>query len=304
LYTTTDIVIIQNSTTPTVDNKEPVDTEPAGPGTGGQTDGYGTLDGVAKACGRSFTGFRIVNGTQTEVNEYPWMASLMDKRTMRHFCGGSLITNRYVLSAAHCLRILTSVRTADTILVRLGEYDTRIQTDTNHVVVAVEGVIEHPAYISTPLEQNDIALLRLADSVTFQNNIRPVCLPIQSRITNKFVGQSANVTGWGETSSEDSQLSPVLLEAEVPVLSNHACESTLLSVNPTLLGAITDNVLCAGGRGTESCNGDSGGPLMVLDEERWYQIGVASWTLKCDPLTPGIYTRSTAYIDWINQSIY
>jgi len=238
-------------------------------------------------CGQK-TINRIVGGQPTEVNEWPWQAALM-LGSNGPFCGGSLIADRYVLTAAHC----TEGQRASDLTVRLGEHQINSNSESQIVTRRVSKIIEHENYQGGS-EINDIALLKLSSPVQFRSEIWPVCLPPQTPL---YTGKVATVTGWGTTSSGGSA-SNVLREVDVEVKSNTQCQSSYGS------SSIRDTMLCAGSRGKDSCQGDSGGPLVFKDGGNNYdQIGVVSWGYGCaNPSYPGVYTRVSKYLTWIKDN--
>jgi secreted trypsin-like serine protease len=189
--------------------------------------------------------------------------------------------------------------------IRLGEYDITRQNehpDVNHEEIDASRITIHPAYSTEP-EVNDIALIRLARTVVFKTNIRPMCLPIGALSSNKFVDQQSTVIGWGMTNPNIQKISPVLMEVTMPVWEVQKCRATIATKYPKHAAGITDKTVCGGGGGTDSCMGDSGGPMMVRQGEQWYQIGIVSWGIHCGTYQyPGIYTRVTSYLDWIKQN--
>ncbi|XP_039277624.1 trypsin isoform X2 [Nilaparvata lugens] len=239
-------------------------------------------------CGIANTKTRIVGGQVTYVNQYPWMALLMYNN--RFYCGGSLISNKYVLTAAHCVSSFNKKK----ISVRLLEHDRDSDNETMHIDRKVARIVKHPGY-SDRTFNNDIAIIQLDEDVDLdgENGLRPVCLPPTRK---SFSGAKGVVTGWGVKNSGGST-SPTLNEVTVPILSNKSCRNT--SYGET---RITDNMLCAGypeGK-KDSCQGDSGGPLHVVNGTRYDVVGVVSWGEGCALADhPGVYTRVNRYITWL-----
>ncbi|XP_062538139.1 uncharacterized protein LOC134206439 [Armigeres subalbatus] len=242
-------------------------------------------------CGERNDASRIVGGQPTGINEFPWMARL--SYFNRFYCGGMLINDRYVLTAAHCVKGFMWFM----IKVTFGEHnrcDDAVRPETRFVLRAIAQKFSFLNF------DNDIALLRLNDRVPITDFIRPICLPTDPVKT--YVGMNGLVTGWG-TLKEDGKPSCILQEVEVPVLSNDVCSS---ETNYTA-SMITDNMMCAGylGKGKkDSCQGDSGGPLIAERPDKRYElIGVVSWGNGCArPYYPGVYTRVTQYLDWIKEN--
>ena len=206
-------------------------------------------------------------------------------------CGGTLISDTHVLTAAHC----TVNEYATRISVLLGEHNI---ADDKFNRVDVAEIINHPNYDSQTLD-NDFSILRLSNPVTFTNEVSPACLPAD--MSNTYAGVTATVTGWGDLSTGGP--SPdVLQEVDVTVTTNAEC-------NNAYGGEITKNMVCAGDPGEDSCNGDSGGPLVAPENSRQAvvvtpskkllklilknrQIGVVSWGSDCGlEGFPGVYAR-------------
>ncbi|XP_015172523.1 PREDICTED: transmembrane protease serine 9-like [Polistes dominula] len=237
------------------------------------------------SCGLRNDESRIVGGQTTRMNELPWMVRL--SYLNKFYCGGTLINDRYVLTAAHCVKGFMWFM----IKVTFGEHDRCIDKslETRYVVRVLTGDFSFLNF------DNDIALLQLNDRVPFGDTIRPICLPTIKE--NEYVGSNAIASGWG-TLQEEGKPSCLLKEVEVPVMSLEDCRNT--SYSPRM---ISDNMLCAGypdGK-KDSCQGDSGGPLITEREDKRYEIiGIISWGNGCArPGYPGVYTRVTKYLDWI-----
>ena len=252
------------------------------------------------ACGNVNRDTRIVGGTETEANEYPWQVGLV--LTGRDFiwCGGTIINSRYVLTAAHCTR-----HKINDIEVPLYEHQIQVLlrehlmgTDDNQIRADVEEIKDHPAY-QGPINNysHDISLLKLASPVTFpsDNKLAPACLPSAG---NTFVGADAVVTGWGRTSQNGSH-PEALREVTIPIISNDDCRAA------HGYNWIDHSMLCAGFVGTggkDSCQGDSGGPLVSLEGGKYSLAGVVSWGLVPCGKYPGVYARVTDALPWIEEN--
>ncbi|XP_045767980.1 trypsin-1-like [Maniola jurtina] len=257
-------------------------------------------------CGFTRTRRRIVGGYETKKKEIPWIAVLMYNG--RFYCGGSLINDLYVLTAAHC----TSGFRKEKMSVRFLEHDRSMHNETKTIDRKVSQIIRHLRY-NPGTYDNDIAMLKLServdlstalkrvrvDEVDEDNDIglRPVCLPKPGL---NYANETAIVAGWG-TTEEGGSVSNTLQEVEVPIMTNMECRQT------SYKNRITENMLCAGEKqgGHDACQGDSGGPLHVRDAntEKHHIVGVVSWGEGCArPDRPGVYSRVNRYLTWIKSN--
>ncbi|KAF2905285.1 hypothetical protein ILUMI_00879 [Ignelater luminosus] len=270
-----------------------------------------------KVCGKQNEN-RITDGELTTIRELPWMVLLEYQKSKRRgfSCGGFLINNRYILTAAHCF--LSIPNHWKLISVRLGEHDLSkardcedetpgfVDCSDDPLDIAIEEKIPHDLYDPNDVNQaHDIALLRLSRKVDFTSYIKPICLPLSQELRNKYyVGENLTVAGWGKT--ETRSQSNVKLKAQVPVISKDNCAPVYASRGVTLVSS----QVCAGGvNRKDACTGDSGGPLVVVDrtklEETFVAYGIVSFgSDKCGAENfPGVYTRVADYIDWIIDHI-
>lgn len=258
----------------------------------------------------------VVGGHQSGIYESPWMALLKYTKPNNGFgfhCGGVLIHERYVLTAAHCVAE-NDLRRMDMRLsaVRLGEWDLSQSIDCESGLcadpvldVAIESIHVHEMYKPTFWKkENDIALLRLAKHVKFTEWIKPICLPVDGAAEGKsYTGVKMQVAGWGYTSSDsNAATSNVKMRATLYGMSQKRCVEKYGSKRVHL----TANQMCAGGeKGIDSCSGDSGSPLMEYvenaDPPHWSVVGIVSFGMsKCGQENwPGVYTRVDKYIEWI-----
>lgn len=231
---------------------------------------------------------RIVGGHETNPHKYPWMASLADS-DLEPYCGATLINDRYVLTAAHCLPD-TSVAKMRIIL---GHHDLKKMRDAT--VVHASKFIYHFRYQETdPVQKFDIALVRLKERVNYTDTIHPVCLPGRDTPTKDF--RQLFVAGWGRI-GENQVVSDRLLEAVVPEVNMTECYRLLHT------SRVTPDHICAGNKTVDSCEGDSGGPLMTEVNGRVVQVGVVSWGVACGHrVYPGVFTRISSYAWWISEN--
>ncbi|XP_070704724.1 trypsin-like isoform X2 [Pempheris klunzingeri] len=190
-------------------------------------------------CGIAPLNNKIVGGEDAPAGAWPWQASL--HRSGSHFCGGSLINDQWVLTAAHCFESTST----DGLIVYLGRENQQL-FNLNEQSRTVSQVINHPDYDDTP-NNNDVSLLQLSSPVEFTNYIRPVCLAASGSVFE--AGTTTWVTGWGTIRSGVSLPFPqTLQEVSVPVVSNSKCSEAYT-------GIITSNMICAGldEGGKDSC---------------------------------------------------
>jgi secreted trypsin-like serine protease len=259
----------------------------------------------------------IVGGRPADQGKYPWQVRIysnMDDQI--GFCGGSIIADQWVLTAAHCVLDVQAV------VVGYGNVD-RTQTKK----IPSEKIIVHPAYLAG--EKADVALIKLAKPIPNAEAIGYT----DAAEERKFMpaGATVTVTGWGAIwdfpafnnavqvmagrsalnerkllSDEELQAPRLLHEVDVEVIDPAECKAVYEGLQVPAF-SIGDTEICATGPsgGKDSCFGDSGGPLVVAaDNKRGYsQVGIVSWGPQCgNPLFPGVYTRVSSFADWIKSN--
>lgn len=240
----------------------------------------------------AFASPKIVGGFDAGYGSWPWQA-LVTMRGMG-WCGGSLLSNRWIVTAAHCMDVSGTTIAASDVEVRVGT----LTRETGGQLVGVRQVIKHEGFDDITYD-NDIALLELSNEVLFSPFVQPIepILPVEEPSLAPE-RQLATVTGWG-TTKFGGYGSSSLRQVSVPVIHPGSCRSAAYSYGD----AITDNMLCAGyGFGEkDSCQGDSGGPLVVPNGRGGFVLaGIVSWGNNCaKPGYPGVYTRSANYRGWI-----
>uniref|UniRef100_A0A8D2J8Y1 Peptidase S1 domain-containing protein n=1 Tax=Varanus komodoensis TaxID=61221 RepID=A0A8D2J8Y1_VARKO len=250
-------------------------------------------------CGQPVNSPRIVGGQAAADGSWPWQVTIL--RRGYFICGGSLIANEWVLSAAHCF-----FRTCWQSLGWLVHSSISQWGRYNVTVSRVQKIILHPDYNGHVGSLGDIALLKLQTPVEFTGDILPICLP--GACVEFPPDTDCWVTGWGmiKEGGEELPLYPqVLQELKAPLISQKACNDIFnnASSKDMAMDPIKAGMICAGfpEGGKDSCQGDSGGPLVCKLGESWTQAGIASFGVGCArPHYPGVYTSVPYYAKWID----
>ncbi|CAI9565991.1 unnamed protein product [Staurois parvus] len=240
-----------------------------------------------------------MGGQNSQAGQWPWQVSL--RLNGQHFCGGSLISESWVVSAAHCIK---SGKDPTKLSAMLGTVNLTGPSSTR-VTIDIETVIPHPHYNSGEGTPGDIALIELSSPITYTKYILPVCVPPPSM--NFPAGMECYVTGWGNIRDGVPLLPPqTLQQVMVPIISNSDCDAMYHIGSNTIADEviIPSDQICAGysSESKDSCQGDSGGPLVCQVDGRWYQAGIVSWGDGCaQPNRPGVYTYVPYYYNWISS---
>lgn len=283
-------------------------------------------------CGKK--GFDAGHEGEADMAEWPWHAAILEKPQDLYVCGSTLLDESWILTAAHCVDdYLPFVSTIDQILkVRLGEYDVSTTAEPlRHEEFNITNIVIHPGFNNSTLV-HDIALLKLERPAKRKQNIDVVCMPkpgdfdhhekadeassasfarTRASSSRQHSHHSTNgssgehqcyVTGWGRR-SETSEHSLVLKEIHVPLWDHDNCNGALQAqFGPAY--HLPDTAVCAGAEGRDACDGDGGGPLVCEKNGQWYQVGIVSFGIGCGRRNvPGVYTRVSAYENWIEETI-
>ncbi|XP_063732702.1 ovochymase-2 [Eleginops maclovinus] len=263
---------------------------------------------------------RVVGGAQATYGSHPWLVSLQHRGS--HFCGGAILTERWIMTAAHCFtsrskEFLSGVR------VVVGEFDQRVD-DEEEQAYLIKSVSVHEKYHHALPMNYDIALMELDQHIVLGTHVQPICLPLPDDSLQP--GTSCIIGGWGRM-KEKGRLPAVLREVRLNLVDPAKCKYVLHTVRSSTLPqrpagpqpAMT--VLCAGPEGGErdACQGDSGGPLVCpagSGEGRWVAVGVTSWGKGCGRSwgknssrppsrrgSPGVFTDVRLLLPWIKSKL-
>ncbi|XP_047463790.1 coagulation factor IXb [Mugil cephalus] len=243
---------------------------------------------------------RIVGGDLAVPGEIPWQVALMvhspSLQRAQPFCGGSLLSDSWVITAAHCL--IEADTSKRGFFVRAGEHDvTKTEGPERDHEVAERHI--HPLYnhVTSPYN-HDIALLKLAKPVEMSLHRRPICLGPKDFVQNLLRDSTTSlVSGWGRLKFQGPE-STQLQKVEVPYVDRTACKRSSRE-------QVTRFMFCAGfyNEQKDSCQGDSGGPHATKYKDTWFLTGIVSWGEECAMDGKyGIYTRVSRYYPWISQT--
>ena len=251
---------------------------------------------ATSGCGRRSSKSRIIGGSAVIANSIPWQVGIYRKGEEKIGCGGTLLSDKHVLSAAHCF-VEPGLKASDIVVV-VAEHDQTNNSDgTRH---EISEYTNHPNFVnfgSGPVY--DFSMLHLIEPVELGDLAVPACLPDLRFSGDKLVGKNLTISGWGQIDPYSEEKPDLLQSVDVPVISQDECIKAYED-------DITDSMICAGYEKGEmdACHGDSGGPLTYEENGKSYLIGVSSWGIGCAvPGNPGVYGRVTEALDWINEQL-
>jgi secreted trypsin-like serine protease len=232
---------------------------------------------------------KIVGGSEATPGE--WAGTVALYRGSQQVCAGTLVADEWVISAGHCV-ISPSQPNGGISKIVVNRHNLTVSTTGEDI--PVKKAIRHPSYNSSTLD-NDISLFQLErpSSAPKATIIRPDQAP--SATTAEAM---TTVVGWGAT-REGGRPSNVLLEVDVPIITNAQCKTYPRYNN------VTDNMICAGyvNGQKDSCQGDSGGPLFMKIDDKITHIGIVSWGIGCARANaPGVYTSVGRYHEWLKTT--
>jgi len=256
-----------------------------------KTDAPATPNPPAASCGNpAIQSSRVIGGDKAVPHSWPWQILLM--RVGRPMCGGSLVSPKFVITAAHCV---SSYRSRPQYFkIRVGDHNKASDSDDHEATHQVKKITVHPGYGRL---NNDIAILELEKPVVMNKWVSPVCLPDK----DVPVGTECYITGWGKIRHPGSMTS-ILQQARIPVVSNDVCYQK----NHKILNIpISKAMVCSGDGGVSSksgCHGDSGGPFVCKINGVWELHGAVSWgSPRCKSTeTYTVFARVNYFRKWID----
>ncbi|CAL4074578.1 unnamed protein product, partial [Meganyctiphanes norvegica] len=232
---------------------------------------------------------RIAGGRPAIFGKFPWMVHFRyHAKDLNDFvkCGGTVVKRQWVLSAAHCFKFLEE---RVEVTVKIGWVNLKQnEMDAETFLIFKNNIYIYPEYSPATID-HDIALIRLPQELKINHLIQMICLGSNEHITTSQTGIAA---GWGILKAGDTMIPDLLHEAALTIQGDDSCNKP-------------QQFICAHSPGKDTCGGDSGGPLMIQKDGRWYQIGVVSHgPTDCgDHSDPGQYTRIPNYLPWIRSYI-
>ncbi|KAL1464490.1 hypothetical protein WDU94_004132 [Cyamophila willieti] len=243
---------------------------------------------------------KIIGGTSTPYGAYPWQVEIQVRSSNgqgEHQCGGAIISDTVVLTAAHCLQGVSKSK----LRVIVGKHNLNAVDKFEHTF-KVEKAVLHHRFRKDGTHSNDIAVIKVRGTIGFNQYVQPICIPDRD---NAAASDWCVVTGWGAQDADQiDDISNTLRAATVKIIDQNTCRSSAVYGNSHQ--NILDSMLCAGylNGGIDACGGDSGGPLACQIGGRFVLSGVVSWGDGCAKKNkPGVYTRVSYYANWINEKL-
>lgn len=233
---------------------------------------------------------RIISGNPAAPGQFPWQVLIKQSAGDDVFCGGSIISADWVLTAGHCVYGLKSL------FLIFGATNIHEQP----IALTSTELFYHSQYNPDNLN-NDIAAVKLPESLNFNPKIQPISLVKRAAAGDTFVGKRGQISGWGYISDEDLEFSENLLFAQMTVITNKDCMEKFGESH------VKESTLCAQGTQTlhESiCSGDSGGAFVIDIDGRPVQIGINSFVAEqlCAEGYPAGFARVGSFLDYIQET--
>lgn len=247
----------------------------------------------------------IIGGSVIDIRNVPWqvsLRSLIGGATGIHFCGGSIISNRWVLTAAHCVSPPDGVTNPTWIMVKAGATNQYASINQSQLIGASQ-IYVHPNYNPVTYD-NDIALIYLSSGFVFADAVQPIAYstPCNTSAIDVQNGTIATLSGWGLTSNNPNSPTSALLQATtMPIISNPAAYSINTAYSAYYTYPITNNMISFYQLGTAAAKGDSGGPAVIWINGTPVLIGASSWGLPPKDTLPTMYTKVQNYTSWIDS---
>nr|AYV99609.1 venom polypeptide [Dolopus genitalis] len=237
--------------------------------------------------------FRIVGGNEAKPHEFPFLVSLTLVGTEANNCGGAILSERWILTAGHCIYQYDEVA----YYIIAGKHDLSVK-EPGQQIRSGKKFIAHPDFDIEIVGPNDIGLIYLSEPLEFSETVQPVALPERESIPKGL----AVVSGWGSTSlGLEPAFTDRLRTAVVPILDYETCAKALKDTT------FDRTNLCSGplAGGVGHCSGDSGGPLVQQVNGKMTIVGVISWAYTpCgSPNTPPAFTRVSHFVGWIHRTM-
>ncbi|XP_067863976.1 chymotrypsinogen A-like [Heptranchias perlo] len=246
----------------------------------------GTRKVTSKGTGKAF------RGKELQTSNWPWQVSLELVAENKHFCGGAIINEYWIITAAHCF-ITPTTQNLQEIVVVVG-LNRQLSPEMWARYSNPHDIIVHEEF-DEQTGANDIALVRMIERIAFGEHVRPVCFP-DSAIFFENTWTTCYVTGWMKTGEDTSDS---LQEAPITLISPTDCNSTVLN------GKLTTSMMCMDfqNNGSVACHIDGGGPVVckIQRAHRYFLIGVVSWVSDCKERWPGVFSTTKSYLSWIEH---